>query len=126
VETGAVDSAVLRPYRLAPLFVPHYGLKSAIAQKINALASRAVAQARDVFDLYVLGSQCNDSDVPINGIAEGVLEKARERALEMDFSLFKGAVVSYLAVEDQPVYSKQEAWEDMRLKAAQLIEQAGV
>src|ERR1700690_318237 len=58
----ANDSAVreyLRPDD-PPLLLPSYTRPAAIRQKINALASRTHVQARDVFDLFVLGDGALD------------------------------------------------------------------
>ena len=47
-----VSAEVVRSYKMAPLVVSHYDAFSAVLQKIQALAQRAVLQARDVFDLF--------------------------------------------------------------------------
>ncbi len=49
-----VSDAVLRSYKLPPLVCPHYSAETAVLQKAEALASRSVVQARDVFDIYIL------------------------------------------------------------------------
>ena len=59
----AVRDPILRVYKLAPLLVPHYDITAAVTQKIDALATRAVIQARDIFDLYVLSSQVESSKI---------------------------------------------------------------
>jgi hypothetical protein len=67
----ANDSAVreyLRPDD-PPLLLPSYTRPAAIRQKINALASRTHVQARDVFDLHVLG------DGTLRGIDTGFLRR---------------------------------------------------
>ncbi|MBE0434060.1 hypothetical protein IBX73_11435, partial [candidate division WOR-3 bacterium] len=58
----------LRAYRLPPIIVPHYGIIPAIGQKIGALATRAVTQARDVFDLFQLSTQYRSEDGKVTGI----------------------------------------------------------
>lgn len=118
-----VSDAVLRAYRLPPLICPHYSAETAVLQKVEALASRSVIQARDVFDLYVLSTQANLS---FKGGA-GPLKKAKENALEISFEQFRDTVVSYLASEDKAVYDKAAAWEEIKLKVAEFfdkIEQA--
>ena len=57
----SVSSEILRAYKMAPLLVPHYDTASAMAQKIQALAQRTVLQARDIFDLFILSSQYEES-----------------------------------------------------------------
>src|SRR5260370_1997974 len=46
-----VDPEIVRIHDLRPVLASHYGLEAALAQKIEALTSRAQTQARDVFDL---------------------------------------------------------------------------
>ncbi len=122
--TGAIDDAVLRAYKLPPLLAPHYDAKSAIVQKIGALAGRSVVQARDIFDLYLLSSQYyTRSGERTGGIKPGMLTKAYERVFEVEFERFRDTVVSYLSADDQPVYNNPVAWEDIRLKTANFIEE---
>ncbi len=124
VITGAIDDAVLRAYKLAPLLAPHYDAQSAIIQKIGALSDRSVVQARDIFDLYLLSSQYHTGlGEPAGGIKPGVLTKAYERVFEVEFEQFRDTVVSYLSADDQPVYDNSQAWEDIRLKTANFIEE---
>jgi hypothetical protein len=84
----ANDSAVreyLRPDD-PPLLLPSYTRPAAIRQKINALASRAHVQARDVFDLFVLGAgtlRGIDTGFLRRWLDEATLRNARGRALEI-------------------------------------------
>lgn len=123
VVVGALDDAVLRAYRLAPLLVPHYDIDSAIVQKLHALAARKTVQARDVFDLYLLSSQYAGGNKRVEGIRADYLSKAYERVFDIEFGQFRDTVVSYLAAEDQAVYSKPGSWEEVRLKVANFIEE---
>lgn len=116
-----VDSAVLRLYKLAPLLTPHYDAYSAAAQKLSALASRAEVQARDIFDLYVLGPRLSGGYERVYKAGAGSLTKAYARVFEVEFDQFRDTVVSYLSVEDQAVYNTPRAWEDVRLKVADFI-----
>ena len=122
--TEAVDDAILRAYKLAPLLVPHYDAHSAIAQKMNTLADRSAIQARDIFDIYLLSSQYTaGAKARIDNIKPGALSKAYERVFEVEFEQFRDTVVSYLSAEDQPVYDNPQTWEEIRLKAAHFIEE---
>ena len=123
VITGAVDDAILRAYKLAPLLVPHYDACAAITQKINALADRSAVQARDIFDIYLLSSQYNEGSKAKIDVKPAAFSKAYERVFEIEFEQFRDTVVSYLSPEDQPVYDNRQAWEDVRLKAANFIEE---
>ncbi|MBU1850854.1 MAG: nucleotidyl transferase AbiEii/AbiGii toxin family protein [Candidatus Omnitrophica bacterium] len=124
VTVSAVDDAVTRTYRSAPLIVPHYDAASAIAQKIRALAGRPAAQARDIFDLYLLSSQ-HDASARVGDVSPGAVSKAYERIFEVEFGQFRDTVAAYLAAEDRDVYDSVRAWEEVRLKTAHFIEETG-
>jgi len=124
VVTGAIDDAILRSYKLAPILAPHYDARSAIVQKMGALAGRSVVQARDIFDLYLLSSQYNAAPGEQEGdIKSAILKKAYERVFEVEFEEFRDTVVSYLSADDQPAYDNPKAWEEIRLKTANFIEE---
>lgn len=120
----AIDESILRAYKMAPLLAPHYDSMSAAVQKIRALASRSAVQARDAFDLYILRSQCVSGSSMAEGVDAGAISKARERIFEIGFEQFRDTVVSYLSAEDQAVYNSPERWEEVKLRAAQFIEEA--
>lgn len=119
----AVDNAVLRMYKLAPVLTPHYDIYSAVDQKMRALADRAAVQARDIFDLYVLSSQYTAGTKRINDFSPGMFSRAYERVFEVEFEQFRDTVAAYLSAEDQLVYGKPQSWEEIRLKAAKFMEE---
>lgn len=123
VIVGAIDTDILRAYKLAPLLAPHYDSYSAIAQKLRALAARTAVQTRDIFDLYVLSSQYSVGDKCIDIIETDILSKAYERVFEVEYEQFNDTVISYLSIEDQEIYSKPKSWEEIRLKVANFIEE---
>lgn len=120
VET--VDGNVLRAYKLAPLLAPHYDCRSAVEQKLGALALRPSAQARDIFDLYVLSTQYDARKNGAFRIEPDCLSKAHERLFDVEFERFRDTVISYLSADDQAAYDKPASWEDVRLKVADFIE----
>ncbi|MCJ7586987.1 MAG: nucleotidyl transferase AbiEii/AbiGii toxin family protein [Candidatus Aminicenantes bacterium] len=120
-----VPDAVLRGYRMAPLWIPHYGLVAAIAQKAEALAGRAAVQARDIFDLHILISSAEAPPSPAVAPGRGVLRKARERLFEVEFGVFRDTVLSYLLPEDRAAYDRPEAWDALRLRVAEFLERPG-
>jgi len=63
IVVQAVRAPILRAYKLAPLLVPHYDITAAVTQKIDALATRTVIQARDIFYLFVLSPQVESSKI---------------------------------------------------------------
>jgi predicted nucleotidyltransferase component of viral defense system len=124
VVVTPVNDTIVRAYKMAPLLAPHYDANSAIAQKIGALAGRASVQARDIFDLYLLSSQYNSVSGPrIEDMDPETISKAYERVFEIEFEQFRDTVVSYLSIEDRGVYDSPGAWEEVRLKTANFIEE---
>lgn len=123
VVVEPVLDSVLRVYKLAPLLVPHYNVQSAVIQKLNALGSRAVIQARDIFDLYILIPQLDNMNIKeLKFIKKDKISKAYENLFEVDFEEFKDTVVSYLNIEEQSNYGNPSSWEELRLKVADFIE----
>ncbi|PIP20520.1 MAG: hypothetical protein COX40_04295 [Candidatus Omnitrophica bacterium CG23_combo_of_CG06-09_8_20_14_all_40_11] len=122
VTVEPISNAILREYKLAPLVVPHYSADSAIAQKIEALVTRSIIQARDIFDLYILTSQLDypeSKEIKINGAK---LMKANDNLLEVGFEQFRDTVISYLSTEDQQVYSSANIWDEIKLRVSNFIE----
>jgi hypothetical protein len=120
-----VPPAVLRPYAMASLVAPHYPAAAAAAQKISAVLSRSVLQARDIFDLYLLSSQVRPGGVRLSLPGKTELAKVRENILEPGFELFRDVVAAYLAPEDRKVYSAPGVWDEIKLKAADFVEELG-
>jgi len=123
IVVEAIDAAILRRYKLAPLLVPHYDSCSAIMQKFHALATRTATQARDIFDLYILTSQYTTGNKRFNSIKKTTLSKACERVFEVGFGQFRDTVVSYLSDEDQAIYNSPKLWDEIQLKVANFIEE---
>ncbi|MCL5072514.1 MAG: nucleotidyl transferase AbiEii/AbiGii toxin family protein [Actinobacteria bacterium] len=118
----SVSDNILRSYKLIPLLIPHYNIKSTIIQKIGAIASRSVVQARDIYDLYILNSQFTDTEITeFEVIEKDKLEKAYNNVFEVTFEQFQDSVVSYLPPEEQIIYGKDSSWDEIRLKAVNLI-----
>jgi len=120
---GAVDDGILRAYKASPLLVSHYGINEAVSQKLNALASRTLVQARDIFDLYVLSPQFTLAEKRLKNVDAAILKKAGKRVFEVEFGEFRDAVVAYLSNEDRSVYNKQRSWEEIQLKVSDFIEE---
>lgn len=124
VVTESVPSIILRHYRLSPLIIAHYDGYSAAMQKINALASRAAIQARDIFDLYILSTQFNpDVFQESANIGASAANRAYERIFEVNFEMFRDSVVSYLSEDDQITYSNASYWDEIKLKSATFIKE---
>ena len=122
----AVSDHILRQYKLPPLLISHYDIQSAIMQKIGALADRPEIQARDIFDLYILSSQCEPCEWGRASSAatnKGKLDKADENLFVVNFEQFRDAVVSYLSQEDQLIYNSSSSWDEIKFKVANFIDE---
>lgn len=118
-----VSDSVTRLYKMSPVLVPHYDVKSSIMQKIDALASRTLVQARDIFDIYTLSSQFEGHiDDAFNYVSEEKIAKAYENIFKIDFVEYRDTVISYLSAEDQNIFGKAAVWEEVRLRAGSFIE----
>ncbi|OGW77040.1 MAG: hypothetical protein A3J52_03135 [Omnitrophica bacterium RIFCSPHIGHO2_02_FULL_49_9] len=117
-----VGSEILRAYKMAPLVVSHYDVVSAVAQKIQALAERSVLQARDIFDLFILSSQCEESDQSRLKMSRSILKTAYDHIFLVEFPQFRDTVVAYLRAEDQKAYSPPAVWDEIKLKTARFLE----
>ncbi|MEI7482235.1 MAG: nucleotidyl transferase AbiEii/AbiGii toxin family protein [Elusimicrobiota bacterium] len=120
-----VSPAVLRPYAMAPLVVPHYPAEAAAAQKISAVLSRSVPQARDIFDLYLLSAQVRPGEKRLTLPDKSELVKVRENILAPGFELFRDVVAAYLTPADRKVYCAPGVWDEIKLKAADFVKELG-
>ena len=118
-----VSNEILRAYKMAPLLVSHYDMASAVVQKIQALAQRAVLQARDIFDLFVLSSQYEESKRNKIEVSRAILKTAHDNIFLVEFPQFRDTVVAYLEAEDQKVYSSPQVWDEIKLKTAHFLEE---
>jgi predicted nucleotidyltransferase component of viral defense system len=118
---GSVNPSLVQRYGLAPVMAPHYPAETALLQKISALASRSVTQARDIFDLYLLLSKERFKKIEPD-LERHVLDAARNNALALSFDDFKGQVIAYLQPDDQSGYDSPAAWDAMQLSVLEMLE----
>ena len=121
---------VTGPYLAAHVAFPelsHYGRPGAVWQKVFALANRAAAQARDVFDLGVLLEPRLDDrygrvDVSFlrAHLTDDILREAAQRAVAVTPQEFRDQVAAFLAPEAQ--LRQTDAWETTQLTVATFIE----
>jgi len=123
VVVQPISNPILRIYKLPPLLVPHYDIRSAIMQKVGALATRSVIQARDIFDLYVLSSQHSPLQGEGININDAQLTQAYKNVFEVGFEQFRDTVISYLSPEDQALYNSSSLWDEIKLKVTNFIEE---
>jgi hypothetical protein len=120
----AVLPEVVATYQLLPLLARHYPVGAALRQKVRALVGRSVVQARDVFDLALLGARIGDASSDLH--AEGsTLPQAIERAMEVSFDQYRSQVVPFLHPDHAPMYASREAWDVLQARVVGLLEQAG-
>ena len=123
IVVNVVPDLILRSYKLIPIIIPHYNALSATMQKIIALASRPVVQARDIFDLYMLSPKNSSSEISkLKILKKDKLEKAYENLFSVTFEQFRDSVVSFLLPDDQASYSSAIFWDEIKLKVANLLE----
>lgn len=124
IAVNAIPDSILRDYRLIPLIVPHYSAQTAVIQKIEALASRPSVQARDIFDLYILSPKIIIQEINKEIIPKrDKLAKANENLFSVTFEQFRDSVVLFLSPDDQKSYSSSDFWDEIKLKAASLLEE---
>ena len=107
----AVRPEIVRPYSLSPPTANHYTARSAVRQKIAALAGRAETQARDVWDLEHLLRTTGADPRPLTAQERETLAIALDRAMGISFDEFKSQVVPYLAPDHQQLYGTPQPWE---------------
>lgn len=118
-----IEDSILFGYRQPPLIVSHYPAGIALAQKIQALLDRAIPQARDVFDIFMLLTQLEQNKLNTikNPIPKDQLKRAKERLLTLDYRLFSDTVCAYLSEEDRVYYDQPKIWETILLKVRELL-----
>ncbi len=117
-----VAARILRSYKMTPLFVVHYDANSAVVQKIHALAQRSVLQARDIFDLFVLNSQCDGTALGEH-VSKPLFKTAYDNIFQVGFTQFRDTVVAYLVDEEKKAYASPEVWDEIKLKTAHFLEE---
>jgi predicted nucleotidyltransferase component of viral defense system len=118
----SIDEVIISRYGLAPILINHYKAETSLQQKLKALCSRKVPQARDIFDIYLLLTS-NVIDISLfKRLGRSELSKIKEKILSIDYSIFKSQVVSYLHPDDTLVYDSEDVWDTMRLKIIEDLE----
>lgn len=119
----AVDGHVLSSHLLPPLIVSHYPIGMAVLQKISAITGRAVPQARDIFDLFMLSTQMDSSTTQMiqKNIARSEIRKSKDIILSMGFEQYRDTVCAYLDQKDAEAYQHTERWEEIRLAVLSMI-----
>ena len=120
VHFESIDPEIIREYRLAPILANHYDANTAARQKLEALCSRRVPQARDVFDLHLLRAAGADLAGAARELA-APCEDLRSRVLDVTYAVFAGQVLAYLPPDSQAQYADPEIWDRMVLAVADAL-----
>jgi predicted nucleotidyltransferase component of viral defense system len=118
-------SDIVRPYGIPVPTVNHYTARSAVRQKIHALAGRSETQARDVWDLDHLLRSTNADPRPLSDGVREALPGALERVGSLGYDVFKAQVVPYLPEDDQRIYGTRDAWDRMRELVVERLQEFG-
>ncbi len=108
-----VRSEIVRPYGIPAPTANHYTARSAVRQKIRALAGRAETQARDIWDLDHLLRTTSADPRPLPRELSAALPEAIQRTVSLGYDAFKAQIVPYLSSEDQDVHGTRDAWDRM-------------
>lgn len=118
-----VDATILRHYQIPPFMVSHYGQAAAYRQKVEALASRRITQARDVFDLHLLVASGGVPEVT-DGNTAALAKRAALNAMTIGFDVFSGQVLSHMHPDTRSQYDSADVWESMVLTVVRALEEA--
>jgi predicted nucleotidyltransferase component of viral defense system len=115
-----VDAGLIARYHLYPVVVQHYLARSALKQKIEALAQRQETQARDVFDLKLLFDA--GATLAPRKLSGKQLVSAIENAMAIGYDDFAGQVLAFLEPEDQRNYKTKKAWNSLQDEVVRALE----
>jgi predicted nucleotidyltransferase component of viral defense system len=118
----ATDRDLLRRHGLTSFLAPHYGIRAAIVQKIQALAKRAEPQARDVFDLNLLFARPEAAAVTLDERQKTWAPSAIESAMAISFDEHTARVVAYLDPDQAEPFADRPAWEAIQESVVSRIE----
>jgi len=99
-------ASLLGAHQQAPFLFPHYRPTSAYRQKINALATRKHAQARDVFDLQLLSPHAAAG----RRAPPELIKQALDQLSPITFAMFRDQVVPFLPTDMAAYYGTSETW----------------
>lgn len=124
---GVPSGRLFVDYGIEPGPVRRYRRDAAVRQKIDALAGRREAQARDVFDLSILAKGTLDEALLTflaSGLSDERLDGALKRVFTITFDEYEGRVLEFLDDDARGRFGTEDAWADVQLQAATLIEAA--
>lgn len=118
-----VNPEIARRYNRLAYRCRHYAGHAAVAQKVNALAGRAVTQARDAFDLMILHAGGFTRDVPLQELVSPQKRaQAAEKLLALSFAEYEGQVLEYLEDEARKEYGSPRDWASIQETVQELLQ----
>jgi hypothetical protein len=96
---------------------------AAVVQKIEALAGRALTQARDVFDLGILlqGGYL-DAAARDELLARAPVQQAVECLAALGWEDYEGQVVEFLDPDSRAEFGNQAAWKALQTRVFEALE----
>jgi len=121
--TELIDAEVARKYRKLAFRCQHYAGHAAVVQKVNALAGRAVTQARDVFDLAILFRGGHLPSTPFKELmSERIFEQAVDCLLGLSWDDYHGQVVEFLDASSRDEFGDKQSWESLQTLVLETLE----
>jgi len=121
-QTDRIDTEIARQYNKLSYQCQHYPGETAVLQKIQALAGRPMTQARDVFDLAILGNggYFNTQKLSLR-IPKKTLAKAQECLMSLNYEDYAGQVLEYLDDDVVGEYESIMVWEEFKESVLKLL-----
>jgi hypothetical protein len=118
-----LDADIARGYRKLAYQCRHYAGAAAVVQKIEALAGRAVTQARDVFDLGILDQGGYLSVAAGQGaLATAPVTDAIECLVSLTWADYEGQVLEFLEARGREEYGTPEAWDSLQQRVLEVLQ----
>lgn len=110
-----IDPEIARSYKKVSFRCQHYPGEVAVLQKLEALAGRSVAQARDVFDLGILHAG-GFAIAPLisQSLPKIIIKQAQQNIISLGYADFVGQVLEYLDDEERDRYDSEKQWEALQ------------
>jgi hypothetical protein len=119
----SIDAEIALRYRKLAYRCRHYSGSAALAQKIEALAGRALTQARDVFDLAILIQGGHLAVAACQGaLALAPIRDAIERLTSLSWEDYEGQVVEFLDLASRNEFGTQADWNALQMSVFEALQ----
>jgi hypothetical protein len=118
-----INTEIARRYRQLAYRCRHYSGVAAVVQKIEALAGRALTQARDVFDLGILMQGGYLDAAARDELLTGApVRQAAECLAALGWEDYEGQVVEFLDPDSRAEFGNQAAWQALQTCVFEALE----